>query len=342
MEYVWDGWNIIRETRVTGLASHVSGLASNVTYNLWGLDIDGTMQGAGGVGGLLAVVRDGETYLPTYDANGNISEYVDSSTGTVAAHYDYSPFGETLVASGTLAASFTHRFSTKPYCQTTGFCEYQMRKYRPDIGRWMSRDPIGEEGGPSLNLWCSNNGFSAFDSLGHIPVKWGLPSELVPEEEFAKRMKRYYGKQCDACCSEGGVNLIITGSSYQLTVFGKAEVNISSICLKGTSSCSCVVNPVIYWWDCYSRKWTSGDAYAKVANPHGWGLLPIPPEVARIPSDPLHVAMIAQVIFESCQNGKLVTKWVYSDNMLIWEWDFMSQAWKSTPDSQPFYEAEAR
>ena len=27
IEYLWDGWNIIRETRVTGLASHVSGLA---------------------------------------------------------------------------------------------------------------------------------------------------------------------------------------------------------------------------------------------------------------------------------------------------------------------------
>ena len=79
----------------------------------------------------------------TYDANGNVSEYV-STNGEIVAHYDYSPFGEPLVASGPLAASFTHQFSTKPYCPVTGFSEYQMRKYRPEIGRWVSRDQIYE------------------------------------------------------------------------------------------------------------------------------------------------------------------------------------------------------
>ena len=136
ISYLWDNWNIVREI-------HVSGLASRVTHNIWGLDLDGTLQGAGGVGGLLAVICDDGAYLPTYDANSNITEYV-STNGEVAAHYDYSPFGETLVSSGPLAASFTHRFSTKPYCANTGLVEYQLRKSRPDIGRWMSRDPIGD------------------------------------------------------------------------------------------------------------------------------------------------------------------------------------------------------
>ena len=76
--YLWDGWNIIRETQwpVTSDQWSVGPLATNhyplVTDYVWGLDLDGTLQGAGGVGGLLAVVRDGETYLPTYDANGNM------------------------------------------------------------------------------------------------------------------------------------------------------------------------------------------------------------------------------------------------------------------------------
>ena len=65
-----------------------------------------------------------------------------NTNGEVVAHYDYSPFGEPLVASGELVATFTHRFSTKPWCPVTGLYEYQMRKYRPEIGRWMSRDPI--------------------------------------------------------------------------------------------------------------------------------------------------------------------------------------------------------
>ena len=116
----------------------------------------------------------GEAYLPTYDANGNISEYIDSSDGSVAAHYDYSPFGETLVASGPLAASFTHRFSTKPWCPVTGFCEYQMRKYNPNLGRWMSRDPIGEEGGGNLYLAVLNSLIDLIDAKGDFVDDSGI------------------------------------------------------------------------------------------------------------------------------------------------------------------------
>jgi RHS repeat-associated protein len=148
LAYTWDNWNIVRETRV-------SGLATTVTRNVWGLDLDGTLQGAGGVGGLLAVVRDDGVFLPTYDANGNVTEYV-ATNGAVAAHYDYSPFGEQLVATGPLADTFTHRFSTKPWCPVTGLSEYQYRKYGPEIGRWMSRDPIGELGGDNLYTIASS------------------------------------------------------------------------------------------------------------------------------------------------------------------------------------------
>ena len=179
IEYLGDGWNIIREELRTPHSQ------LRTTHNLWGLDLDGTLQGAGGVGGLLAVVReDGETYIPTYDANGNVSEYVSAADGTVAAHYDYSPFGETLVASGPQAASFTHRFSTKPYCRTTGFCEYQMRKYRPDIGRWMSRDPIGEEGGVNLMIFTFNVPILKVDILGYDnwgpSAPWGGGNQNAP------------------------------------------------------------------------------------------------------------------------------------------------------------------
>ena len=89
-----------------------------VTDNIWGLDLDGTLQGSGGVGGLLAVIRDDGVFLPAYDANGNITEYV-STNGTVAAHYEYSAFGEPIVTDGELAATFTHQFSTNPYYSST-------------------------------------------------------------------------------------------------------------------------------------------------------------------------------------------------------------------------------
>lgn len=99
--FLYDSWNMIAETYGT-----------NTTYYVWGLDLSGSRQGAGGVGGLLAVVKDSATYIPAYDANGNVTEYV-STNGTIASHYEYSPFGETVIQSGLLSNVFSFRFSTK-------------------------------------------------------------------------------------------------------------------------------------------------------------------------------------------------------------------------------------
>ncbi len=51
------------------------------------------------------------TYCPNCD--GNVSECLGSN-GTVAAHYDYDPFGNLTKTTGAMADTFSHRFSTKP------------------------------------------------------------------------------------------------------------------------------------------------------------------------------------------------------------------------------------
>jgi RHS repeat-associated protein len=135
---LWDGYNIVRS--LTHSQTHTL-----TNSYLWGLDLSSTLQSAGGVGGLLAEVQDGEPYFAAFDANGNVTEYI-STNGALAAHYEYSPFGEIVVQSGDLGDSFTHRFSTKPWCRVTGLSEYEMRKYSPCMGRWPNRDPINELG----------------------------------------------------------------------------------------------------------------------------------------------------------------------------------------------------
>ena len=58
-------------------------LSTTIRY-FWGNDLSGTEQGAGGVGGLVAVSVDGAFFTPCYDHNGNIVCYV-SESGTIAA-----------------------------------------------------------------------------------------------------------------------------------------------------------------------------------------------------------------------------------------------------------------
>ncbi len=126
------------------------------------------MQGAGGVGGLLSVAKNEEpgtpNYYPTYDANGNVSEYLDE-TGSVAAHYEYSPFGRVIASSGS-PDDFAFRFSTKYQDNETDLLYYGFRYYNPETGRWLSRDPIAERGGFNLYGFVGNDGVNRVDLLG--------------------------------------------------------------------------------------------------------------------------------------------------------------------------------
>jgi YD repeat-containing protein len=113
--FVYDGWNLYREVETS------DGAAVTNIY-IWGLDLSGTLQGAGGVGGLLAVLRNGTPYFPCYDANGNITDYMNA-TGTIVAHREYDPFGSTTVAtvrSSTISISgFPPSISTRRRGSTT-------------------------------------------------------------------------------------------------------------------------------------------------------------------------------------------------------------------------------
>ena len=80
-----------------------------------------------------------------YDGNGNVMKLIQLSTGTVSAEYGYGPFGEPLRATGAMAKANPFRWSTK-YCdEETGLCYYGYRYYQPQMGRWLSRDLLGDQ-----------------------------------------------------------------------------------------------------------------------------------------------------------------------------------------------------
>ncbi|MGI5869044.1 MAG: RHS repeat-associated core domain-containing protein, partial [Kiritimatiellia bacterium] len=159
--FVYDGWLPIFEIVAT---------ASEVATNayVWGKDLSGTMQGAGGVGGLLAVWTDETWYFPFYDNNGNITAYVNEQ-GVVVAKYVYDVYGGTIAKSGAMADTFAHRFSTKYFDAETGLYYYGYRFYDPVLHRWLNRDPIEEKGGLNLYVFCKNSPYNLFDILGREP-----------------------------------------------------------------------------------------------------------------------------------------------------------------------------
>ncbi|MBQ6011337.1 MAG: RHS repeat-associated core domain-containing protein, partial [Kiritimatiellae bacterium] len=174
--FVYDDWNLIHETIYA-----IEGSITNITeiQYFWGLDLSGTLQGAGGVGGLLAVSRNGQLYFPTFDNNGNVTKYIDES-GNIVAAYEYDDFGRTISQSGPLADFFRHRFSTKYYDPETGAYYYINRFYSPDWHVWLNRDPLAENGGEHLMGFCHNNAIGYIDYLGltKVSIKVGVDGSV--------------------------------------------------------------------------------------------------------------------------------------------------------------------
>ena len=137
-KFIYDGWNVV------AVLNAASSNALLRTYT-WGMDLSGSLQGAGGVGGLLSTKDGSSVYHYTYDANGNVSEVLDN-TGGIAAHYEYDAFGNTAASSGSYATTNTYRFSTKPLDSVSELYYYGFRYYNPSSGRWLNRDPLYELG----------------------------------------------------------------------------------------------------------------------------------------------------------------------------------------------------
>ena len=166
---IYDGWNPVVEVDAT------QGGAAYPTDRVyaWGLDITGTLHGGGGVGGLLLTTDGSNHQIPIYDANGNVQGLIDSSSGGLEAVYSYNAFGFLLAlinpAGGSLAQDNPIRFASKYYDSETGLYQYNHRMYSPKLGRFITRDPIGEYGGLNLYTYCRNGPVDDWDYLGLEP-----------------------------------------------------------------------------------------------------------------------------------------------------------------------------
>ena len=218
-------WQVVEDVKFVSdpvfFGRHVAEL--NATNNslvrsyVWGLDLSGTLDGAGGVGGLLwLTINSGPsagTHFVCYDGNGNVWTLVSATTGTESARYEYGPFGEPLRLSGPAARSNPFRFSTKRAEDFTALVLYEYRAYSPTSGRWLSRDPVGERsfkellrsqrGGAVLDevAFCRNDAVRHYDVLG---LAW----DVVKCQSWCDEVVRYCNfwsrkralEWCYTCC----------------------------------------------------------------------------------------------------------------------------------------------
>ncbi len=171
LKFVSDGWRCIAELNAADNAL--------VSSYVWGLDLSSTLDGAGGVGGLLMLNSAANgAHFYAYDGNGNVVALVKASDGIVSALYEYDPFGTVLRSTGAMADENRFQFSTKRNDRTTDIELYEFRVRRPDLA-WLSRDPIEEWGGLNLYEFVRNDPIYFVDLLG-LQDKGPIPNPVIP------------------------------------------------------------------------------------------------------------------------------------------------------------------
>ena len=187
--YQWDG-----ENRLVGIAGTVNGApyTTSIAYDGFGRRI-AMATSTGGVSGAAHYGWCGQTLCqqrsaadtPTrrylaegeYDATpggqgallyatdqlGSVRDVL-SATGARLNHFDYDPYGNATAATGASHASWTDfRYAGLVFHPTSGLYLATHRAYDPAIGRWLSRDPIAEQGGINLYGYVGGNPISRFD-----------------------------------------------------------------------------------------------------------------------------------------------------------------------------------
>ncbi|MCK6486472.1 MAG: hypothetical protein L6R00_20335, partial [Phycisphaerae bacterium] len=182
--FVYDRWNNL-------IAYNPAGGLSAFRKNTWGLDLSGlngnspspldpnrdrqgaalpALHAAGGIAGLIgSTVANGlppPSYLCFYDANGNLSETLKNSDGTLYSHHEYDPWGHQLIKYESAGIAHPFRYSTK---YSDGVFEkyyFGFRYLDFGTGRWASRDPLHERGGRNLFAYTINAPLTFMDPLG--------------------------------------------------------------------------------------------------------------------------------------------------------------------------------
>ena len=138
--FIWDGSEILQKRDSTG---------STVVRSYFGNGFE----------------EDSVDYYYTKDHLGSIREVVAADGATVHAVYDYSPWGEvTGIGDSSVASDFLytgHYFHAPSNLFLTHY-----RAYDPELGKWLSRDPIAENGGINLYAYVGNDPVNFLDYLG--------------------------------------------------------------------------------------------------------------------------------------------------------------------------------
>jgi len=142
--YAYDGDNQIEEVNSSGAA---------VARYIQGENVDEP----------LAMLRGGATSFYNPDALGSITS-LSNSAGALAQTYTFDSFGKLTGSSGSLTNPF--QYVSRELDAETALYYMRARYFDPFVGRFISEDPIGFNGGNNFYAYVDNDPADQSDPFG--------------------------------------------------------------------------------------------------------------------------------------------------------------------------------
>lgn len=194
-------------------------------------------------------------YYYTRDHLGSIREVTDGS-GAVRARYSYDPFGRRTKLGGDVDSDFG--FAGMFYSSEVALALTHFRVYDPELGRWLSRDPLGNaelSQGPNLYAYVDNGPINHTDPMGLFDSEKAVT--VVGAGVTAATM--YYGVFLPAydtvsatclrnplLCMEAGLMSVGTGgAAFASGMSGPgAEPEVEVVCSETTTTAAATTQPM--------------------------------------------------------------------------------------------------
>lgn len=180
------------------------------------------------IGAAIAIELKDRVYAPIHDHRGSVCCLLDAESGNSAMSYRYTAFGEVNAKCDETSVSNPWQFSSKRYEDESGLVFFGKRYYDPEIGRWITPDPLGFVDGPNRYAYVLNNPLSMqdFSGLFSFSLAWNSFANAVGSA-FSKMMNAINGATSFLQQYSYSKRVEMEVENIALQLFGKTYLAIS-------------------------------------------------------------------------------------------------------------------